>query len=302
MISNGCITVNGSRKLGFSYTGRYETTQENPKNEVLFLFHGTPGSRVFDFGLGSLFYDKNISVVCPERPGYGLSDASSERTIINWARDVCEVADYLKIEKFHVAGGSGGGPYALACGHVLKDKVKTVLLISSIVPTSTPNFYNGMAWGNKISFFLAKNAPFLLKMAFKSYAKVASKSPDELISKIAKQGGKTDEQFFDSISSSNPSKQILIDHIQQAFKQGHIGIYHDAILLAKDWGFDYKKIDAQIYLWHGTEDKFIPLAPVATFAKTLPHVILRFVEGGGHTLINDIMVANEIAEVINRDE
>jgi pimeloyl-ACP methyl ester carboxylesterase len=52
-----------------------------------------------------------------DRPGFGISDPKSNRTILDWADDVTEVVDFLKIEKFSVIGVSGGGAYAAACAN-----------------------------------------------------------------------------------------------------------------------------------------------------------------------------------------
>jgi len=44
-------------------------------------------------------------------------------------RDIEQLATHLKIKRFHVAGLSGGGPYALACANALPDMMLSVTLI-----------------------------------------------------------------------------------------------------------------------------------------------------------------------------
>ena len=41
------------------------------------------------------------------------------RSLLDWPRDVAELADHLGIERFSIVAWSGGGPYGLACGFAL---------------------------------------------------------------------------------------------------------------------------------------------------------------------------------------
>ncbi|HKJ31060.1 MAG TPA: alpha/beta hydrolase, partial [Balneolales bacterium] len=108
-MQDNTIKLKDGRHLGFSDYGK-------PDGIPLFLFHGTPGSRVFKrFENASWIKKYGMRVITPERPGYGLSDPAPERTIKDWASDVEELADFLDLDRFHVTGGSGGGPYVLAC-------------------------------------------------------------------------------------------------------------------------------------------------------------------------------------------
>jgi len=103
-MKDSIFTLKDGRNLGYIEYG-------NPKGIPIFLFHGTPGSRIF--GLEEpLIQQENLRIFTPERPGYGLSDPLNGRTIERYPDDIAELANHLEIEKFHVAGMSGGGPYA----------------------------------------------------------------------------------------------------------------------------------------------------------------------------------------------
>ena len=115
------------RTLGFADCGEYEA-------DPVLLFHGTPGSRLLFSNSGPLLAEHGVRVIAPERPGFGLSDPKPDRTIPGWADDVRELADHLHLERFHVAGFSGGGAYALACAAAMPKRVLTCTLISTSVP------------------------------------------------------------------------------------------------------------------------------------------------------------------------
>ncbi len=54
-----------------------------------------------------------IRIISPDRPGIGKSSAKSGRTLLDWASDVRELADTLKLGRFGIVGWSMGGQYAL---------------------------------------------------------------------------------------------------------------------------------------------------------------------------------------------
>ena len=60
-----------------------------------------------------------LRVIALDRPGIGYSDPRTGDRLLDWPADVAEVADQLGIERFAVQGMSAGGPYALACAHLL---------------------------------------------------------------------------------------------------------------------------------------------------------------------------------------
>ncbi|MGH3256168.1 MAG: alpha/beta fold hydrolase [Streptosporangiaceae bacterium] len=88
----------------------------------LFLFHGLPGSRL---AVPEMWPEDPVAVrvIAPDRPGVGSSAFQPGRRLTDWAADIGQLADSLGMERFLVAGFSGGGPHALAVAHSLPDRV-----------------------------------------------------------------------------------------------------------------------------------------------------------------------------------
>jgi pimeloyl-ACP methyl ester carboxylesterase len=104
----------------------------------VFLFHGMPGSRMTG-ALGHEAAARNgVRLVCPDRPGYGLSDHKLRRTILDWTDDVTELADALGFERFAVAGISGGGPYTAACALRLSGRLIAAAILSGVSEFDVP--------------------------------------------------------------------------------------------------------------------------------------------------------------------
>ncbi|UOF91043.1 alpha/beta hydrolase [Fodinisporobacter ferrooxydans] len=129
---DGCIKLSDGRTLGFAEFGQMD-------GHPIFVFHGTPGLRFHLFShLATKITQGNIRVIAPERPGYGLSDPKPDRTILDWAGDVQQLANHLRIERFSLVGISGGDPHAIACTYAMPHRVIKAAVICGIGPLNVP--------------------------------------------------------------------------------------------------------------------------------------------------------------------
>jgi len=74
----------------------------------MLFFHGHPGNRLFCHPDDSIASSLGIRLICLDRPGFGLSDFQPNRTLLDWAKDVEELATILGFEDFSVLGFSAG--------------------------------------------------------------------------------------------------------------------------------------------------------------------------------------------------
>ena len=282
-MQNNTIKLKDGRSLGFSEYGKAGGTP-------LFLFHGTPGSRVFNrFENASWIEQSGMRVITPERPGYGLSDPAPGRTINDWATDVRELADYLNMDQFHVAGGSGGGPYALACAIHMPTRVLSATLFSSGAPPEFVRLSKDMQGGNRIIFFMAKHAPFLLKPIFAVTANTVRKHPDKYWAGIIAKSPEWDRKIIEKQNSDT-----LIMHAKEAFRQGVDGAYHDILLVSHPWDLDLDKISVPVFMWHGTADTLMPISAARAFSKMIPECETHFIPGAGHQLLGSEEVRSQM--------
>jgi pimeloyl-ACP methyl ester carboxylesterase len=75
-----------------------------------------------------------IRYIVVDRPGFGSSDPSPERSVAAFASDLGQVMTVLGYKRFSVVGVSAGAPYALACGSALPGRVHAVAAVSPLVP------------------------------------------------------------------------------------------------------------------------------------------------------------------------
>jgi pimeloyl-ACP methyl ester carboxylesterase len=105
----------------------------DPDGDPVTWFHATPGARKqFPPDAHRLAVDRRIRLIGVERPGTGLSTRWNYHRVADWADDVEAFADGLGLERFAVAGLSGGGPYVLAACHGLPDRVVAGAVLGGI--------------------------------------------------------------------------------------------------------------------------------------------------------------------------
>jgi pimeloyl-ACP methyl ester carboxylesterase len=108
----------------------------DPNGRPSVLCHGTPGtpgSRLDRHPDDRVAVDQGARVIVPDRPGCGRSDYQPHRTLLGWPDDVLALADALGLERFAVAGVSGGGPHAAACACKIPNKIPNRLTRVAIV-------------------------------------------------------------------------------------------------------------------------------------------------------------------------
>ena len=97
-------------------------------NGFAVVFHnGMPCCRLIPEWWDAPARERGLRVIGIDRPGYGNAPAEPNRSLRSVAEGTAAVMDDLGVERFAVIGVSGGGPYALACGAFLPDRVVAVV-------------------------------------------------------------------------------------------------------------------------------------------------------------------------------
>jgi len=109
----------------------YEDAGNSDAAEAIFLLHGfTLDSR--SWPRASEFLGDKYRLVFPDSRGHGRSEApSTGYTRDERAEDVVRLADFLKIDKFHVVGLSMGGSTAIGLALMHPERLISLTLVSS---------------------------------------------------------------------------------------------------------------------------------------------------------------------------
>lgn len=289
--SNQIFKLKDGRNLNFAEFG-------DPNGKPIFYFHGQNSSnqeiRLF-IGETKLV---NCRIIAVNRPGINLSDFV-KYTILDYPDDIIELADSMNIEKFAVLGGSGGAPFVCACAYKIPDRVTICGIVSGLAPIEFG--IEEMEKKKRTELFLARRMNWLFKMLLFAQRsvlkKVEKKTEEEILEFFTKMAEKSGASESDKKILLNPNNTRIILNLMSEALFSIKGVAHVTRLYSKSWGFDLKDIlkTVKFFLWHGEQDKSVPVSMARKFCQNLPNCTGKFIEGEGHFST----FVNHFEEIIN---
>jgi pimeloyl-ACP methyl ester carboxylesterase len=267
------VQLRDGRRLGYAEYGAAD-------GKPVFFFHGMPGSRLFCHPDGSILHALGVRIVAPDRPGIGLSDYTPGYTLLDWPDDVAELAGTLGIERFAVAGYSGGGPYAAACAFKLRSCLTAAAIVSGVGPLDAPGALEGMLSSNRLGYQVGRWMGWSWwRLIFRLYYGGVRRHPERL-ARMSEEEPRPDHVAF-----AQPGvREMLVRSFAEAFRQGTAGVARDGWLLSRPWGFGLEAIETPVFLWQGEEDVVVMPAMGRRMAAKIPGCQATFLPGEGHLL------------------
>lgn len=251
-----------------------------PQGDLVIWHHGTPSSGLLYPPSVEEARRRGLRLVSYCRPGYGDSTRHQGRSVGDCAADVVCIADSLGADRFYTGGGSGGGPHALACAALL-DRVVAAVSVAGITPFAAPgiDFFDGMGKENLVEFGAAVEGPETLTAWMDEHAAETGQaaSPDDL---IAAMGDLVSEVDRASLTGEFGSFLVEDEHI--AMRNGYWGWFDDDLAYIRDWGFDPAAITTPVAVWHGRQDRFVPVAHGEWLAERIPGARAHVYPEHGH--------------------
>jgi pimeloyl-ACP methyl ester carboxylesterase len=250
---------------------------------VLVFHHGTPGGSEQMRAMARAAEARGLRLVTWSRPGYGASTRQAGRSVADVVADAAAVLDHLGAESCLVAGWSGGGPHALACGALLPDRVRGVLCIAGVAPYAAEglDFLAGMGEDNIEEFSAALEGEHTLRPW------LDAQRPEML--------ELTADAVADSLGNLVPPVDVavltgefaedLASEFRQALSVGVDGWLDDDLAFTRPWGFELADIAVPTYLWQGSDDLMVPFAHGRWLAGRIPGVTAHLEQGEGHLSI-----------------
>lgn len=241
---------------------------------------GTPGSRCLYRPHLRDAESKGIRLISYDRPGYGGSTSDPGRVIADCASDAQSIADALEIERFAVWGISGGGPHALACAALLPDRVVAAATLASPAPFDAIglDWFDGQGPENleDAQLMLSDPAAARTKLAGEREVLLSGSARDllelypTLVSKV------------DAAVLAGGLAEYYATRDKDSLAPGIEGWWEDSQATLKPWGFESSEIDLPVLIWHGRQDRFVPLAHGEWLAAHIPRASGRFTDRDGH--------------------
>jgi pimeloyl-ACP methyl ester carboxylesterase len=270
------ITLPDGRDLELEVTGPDE-------GDLLLFHHGTPGASSQLDQMARQVHERGLRLVTWSRPGYGTSSRQAGRTVADAVGDVSAILDHLGAGTCLVAGWSGGGPHALACGALLGDRVRAVLCIAGVAPYEAEgiDWMAGMGEDNVEEFgaTLQGEEP-LREYLDEARATLVDVAPDQVAGELESLLPPVDKEVM-----TGEFAEWLAANFRQAVARGVDGWLDDDLAFAGSWGFDVADVAVPTYVWQGSDDLMVPFSHGEWLAAHLPGVVAHLEQGEGHLSI-----------------
>jgi pimeloyl-ACP methyl ester carboxylesterase len=260
------------RRLGYAEYG-------DPDGQAVIYCHGWPSSRYQAAFLDDDACKSGLRILAPDRPGLGLSDPLPGRRFSDWPGDVAAFADALGIDRFHVIGISGGGPYALATCARLAGRVHRAAVICGAPPLGNKRDRSHMHWtyrslaGMKSLRRVAVHG--ILPLSRWMIARGVERAPMSWMMKSIP--GRDREALHTKGGWDMVTRSYL-----EAIRRGPAGMLADGELYLGEWGFEPAEIQVPVRFWHGEADANLPCAVAKRLAAAVPDAQGEWIPGEGH--------------------
>jgi pimeloyl-ACP methyl ester carboxylesterase len=283
-VSNGVetrtIPVGTGRELCVEMAGE-------PYGKPILVHTGSPNSRHL---YGEWIADaekKGIRLISYDRPGYGGSTAHPGHTVASGARDVRAIAEALGHDRLGIWGMSGGGPYALGCAALLPDMAVAVAAVASLAPYGVEglDYFAGMGELNVEDFKLFLSDPAAARRRHREdWEEAVAATPEQLA-----EGLKSVLSPVDAEALRGDLAQWLAESARDGLAQGDQGWWDDGASHLTRWGFDLEDIRVPVKIWHGRQDRMVPIQHGEWLAANIPGAEADISDRDGHvTMIGRI--------------
>ena len=268
------VTLHDGRSLAYSEWGDLDGVP-------VVLLHGMPGSRSFCPDEDAT-EAANVRLITIDRPGYGLSDARPERTLLSWVADFVEFADLTDLPACPIVGWSSGGPYALACGFRAPERVRSIGLAASAAPVDeVPGASERLSPEVRELTELLRRDPVAAEHGIRKRCEWYAEGWEVMF----EPGWATSDERDD------PDDRLLADRnvlealkgwMREGARQGTAGYVSDWIAESLPWGFSVSDVPSEVHVWWGEGDVLISRAETEYLAKRIVRSTLVTYPDEGH--------------------
>ena len=269
----GTVAVRDGRRLSFAEYGA-------PRGPAIVWMHGTPGARRQIPLEARAYAEKHgVRIIGIDRPGIGSSTPYLYDELLDWTADLSRLLDTLAVDTLRIIGLSGGGPYALAAGAALPDRVHGVGVLGGVAPTRGSDATEGGAIQLAVRLapvLQAARVPLgvaltgLIRMA----RPVAGPGLD-LYAAVQPAGDK-------NLLSRPEFKAMFLDDLLNGSRFQTSAPLNDLVLFTRPWGFSLSEVSVPVRWWHGDEDHIVPLRHGQHVVDRLPDATMSVIDGESH--------------------
>jgi len=266
-MTNAEIAIFDEKRLAFSRIGEWNT-------EVVLFFHGFLGSRNY---FPDYEYDDKC-ILSFDRPGIGDSSLTGPYAMEDFLTQVRAVLADHGVTAVRLIGHSAGGYYAQVFAAMFPELVRSLSLVSSVIPLNMPGTlrFGGAKW--RTVAFLLQHCKRFSRFFIRRMATSVRQDYDAQLAGNLKTLPDKERAYIES----HP-EQIKRAILEAVTHDGE-GAFLDASALSRRRKELRVSADIPVYLWHGTADQTVSIAVLEFFEKSYSVQASHRIPGAGHML------------------
>jgi len=273
--------------------GRTLAVQENgdPGGIPVLVHMGSPNSRHLYPPISADAAARGLRLISYDRPGYGGSTSSPDRSVADCAADARAICAALGIDRVAMWGISGGGPHLLACAALLPDLVVAAASLASPAPYGAEglDWFAGMGQDNADDFKLMRDDVAAARAKMTKDREEFLATPTEDIAK----GMASLLTPTDAAALTGELAEYLSWSMKDGLAPGMEGWWEDSVAFCGPWGFDLAQISVPVLVVHGRQDMFVPFGHGEWLAAHVPGAEPWLLDDDGHVTLME----NRMGEV-----
>jgi pimeloyl-ACP methyl ester carboxylesterase len=175
---------------------------------------------------------------------------------------------------------SGGGPYALGCAALLPDVAVAAAAVASLAPCGVEglDYFAGMGEPNVEAFQLFVSDPEASRRDLREgREEILAATPEQFAEDLASLLSPADAEVL-----TGDLAQWLTDTHKVTLSPGDQGWWDDGAAKMTSWGFDLRDIRVPVKVWHGRQDRFVPVQHGQLLAASIPDAEADISDRDGH--------------------
>lgn len=269
----GSVAVRDGRRLSFAEYG-------SPRGPAIVWMHGTPGARrQIPVDARAYAAEAGVRIIGIDRPGIGSSTPYLYPDVRDWTADLALLLDALAIDTLRVIGLSGGGPYALAAGAAMPERVRGVGVLGGVAPTRGSDAAEGgiiRLAVHAAPVLAATRVPLGMALtgAIRTVKPLAGPALD-LYAAVQPPGDK-------NLLGRPEFKAMFLDDLLNGSRFQTSAPLADLLLFTRDWGFALDDVRVPVRWWHGDDDHIVPFRHGQHCVDRLPDATMTTIDGESH--------------------
>lgn len=264
------MTLSDGRTLAYDSYG-------DPDGTPVIFSHGFSDSHIIRNPDDTLTASLGVRWIAADQPGVGGSSPKKDRKIADWGSDMEELADGLGLERFNVAGHSGGGPHALAIAVHMPDRVAQIALASPVAPFDEPGVTKMLVMKDLKTIAKLRYLHHLIRWVMRFGAKHIEKDIPSYVESVADELPNEAKTMLRNAEQ----KALFEENFRLGYMQDEEGVYEMTMALW-DWGFSPRSILQPVNVFYGTDDDIISPEMSLHLCRELPNGTSHEWAGAAH--------------------